>query len=339
MKFDYCIGNPPYQSNTLGDNDKFAPSVFNDFMDAAYQISDKVEMITPAKFLFNAGNTPKKWNDERLHDKHFKVEKYYADSRDVFSGVNIAGGVVIHYRDAQKDYGEIGVFINDDIMASIQNKVVNTDFVSMQQIVITRTAYRLTDRFHEDYPNAVNDLSNGHKYDMSTNIFDRIPYAFVDTLPSEIDATQYYKILGRTNNERAYKFIKKEYVRSTVNTNKYKVVIPKAWDCAMMPIIEAPNVATTETFITVGMFDLKSDVDNCLKYIRTKFARSLLMVLKTTQDLSPEKWAYVPLQDFTSNSDIDWSQSISNIDKQLYKKYGLTDQEIEFIETHVKPME
>lgn len=76
-----------------------------------------------------------------------------------------------------------------------------------------------------------------------------------------------------------------------------------------------------------------------LKYIKTRFARTLLSVLKTTQDITPEKFKYVPLQDFTENSDIDWSKPVSEIDQQLYAKYGLTQEEIDFIETHVKEMD
>ena len=73
-------------------------------------------------------------------------------------------------------------------------------------------------------------------------------------------------------------------------------------------------------------------------YIKTKFARTMLGVLKITQDCPGPKWKYVPLQDFTSSSDIDWSKSISEIDQQLYKKYGLSEEEINFIETNVKEM-
>lgn len=75
-----------------------------------------------------------------------------------------------------------------------------------------------------------------------------------------------------------------------------------------------------------------------MKYIKTKFARCLLGILKATQHNPPEKWAYIPLQDFTNESDIDWSRPIPEIDQQLYKKYGLDDDEIEFIESHVKEM-
>lgn len=75
-----------------------------------------------------------------------------------------------------------------------------------------------------------------------------------------------------------------------------------------------------------------------MKYILSKFARILLGILKVTQGNKPETWSYVPLQDFTAHSDIDWSKSVAEIDQQLYRKYDLTADEIEFIETHVKEM-
>ena len=100
-----------------------------------------------------------------------------------------------------------------------------------------------------------------------------------------------------------------------------------------------PQIGYTQSFIGVGSFTNEEEAISAKKYISSKFARTMLGILKITQDNPPEKWIYVPLQDFTSKSDIDWSQSISDIDIQLYKKYGLDDKEIEFIESHVKEME
>ena len=88
-----------------------------------------------------------------------------------------------------------------------------------------------------------------------------------------------------------------------------------------------------------GPYTLKREEPSILKYVKTKFVRALLGILKITQDNPPEKWAYVPLQDFTASSDIDWSKSIADIDRQLYRKYNLDDAEIEFIESHVKGMD
>ena len=142
-----------------------------------------------------------------------------------------------------------------------------------------------------------------------------------------------------------YKYIKKDYVNTVKNLNKYKIFLPKANGIGVLgeilssPILSEPGVGATETFLSIGCFDRKEECEAALKYIKSKFARTLLAVLKTTQDITPEKWQFVPLQDFTENSDIDWSKSIHEIDLQLYRKYDLDDGEIEFIESHVKEMD
>lgn len=91
--------------------------------------------------------------------------------------------------------------------------------------------------------------------------------------------------------------------------------------------------------MSIGNFKNINDVYNLNKYIKTKFMRAMLSVLRVTQDVTPSKFEYVPLQDFTEKSDIDWTKSIREIDKQLYKKYNLSKEETDFIETNVKEME
>jgi type II restriction enzyme len=97
-------------------------------------------------------------------------------------------------------------------------------------------------------------------------------------------------------------------------------------------------VGYTQSFIGIGSFSTVDEANAALKYIKSKFARTMLGILKITQDNNRETWKYVPLQDFTSASDIDWSKPVPEIDRQLYAKYGLDEKEIEFIETHVKEM-
>ena len=103
--------------------------------------------------------------------------------------------------------------------------------------------------------------------------------------------------------------------------------------------IGTPLIGYTQTFISFGSFETVDVANNCMKYIKSKFARTLLGILKVTQNNSKDTWRLVPLQDFTSASDIDWSQSIDDIDEQLYSKYNLTDEEIEFIERNIQPMD
>ena len=105
------------------------------------------------------------------------------------------------------------------------------------------------------------------------------------------------------------------------------------------PLVGEPLVGHTQTFISFGAFDNREEAENLLKYIKTKFARTMLGTLKITQSNKKDTWRNVPLQNFTNNSDIDWSQSIAQIDQQLYKKYGLDEREIKFIEEKVRAME
>ena len=343
MKFDYVIGNPPYQDETLGDNKGFAPPVYNKFLDASYEIADKVEMIHPARFLFNAGKTAKVWNEKMLNDVHLKVLYYEPDSSKVFSNTDIKGGVAITYRDGNAEFGAIGSFTPYNELNDILHRVKNhKSFVSIEKIVITSFAYHYTDRLHEDYPDAASRLSKGHAYDLKSNAFDRLSDVYQDEKPD--DGHDYIRIFGRQNNERTYKFIRRDYVNNVANLDKYKLFMPKAngtgafGEVLTLPEISEPGVGATESFVSIGLFDTAEECDNLLKYIKSRFMRAMLGVVKITQDLTPSKWKYVPLQDFTAHSDIDWSKSVAEIDRQLYRKYDLTADEIEFIETHVKEM-
>lgn len=178
---------------------------------------------------------------------------------------------------------------------------------------------------------------------MSTNIFERLPQIFFDEKPN--DGEEYIQILGRANNERVYKYVRKDYINTVSNLDKYKIFLPKANGIGVLgevlsaPILCGPGVGSTKTFLSIGAFGEIGEAEAALKYVKTKFARALLGVLKTTQDITPEKWKCVPLQDFSESSDIDWDTSIANIDRQLYSKYRLSEEEINFIESKVKEME
>ena len=135
MKFDFVIGNPPYQDNTSGDNETYAPPIYHLFMDTAYSISDKVELIHPARFLFNAGSTSKDWNKKMLNDPHFKVLYYEQDSSKVFANTDIKGGIAITYRSASDNFGVIEMFTSFPELNSILQKVYNhIEFQSIMQM-------------------------------------------------------------------------------------------------------------------------------------------------------------------------------------------------------------
>lgn len=147
-------------------------------------------------------------------------------------------------------------------------------------------------------------------------------------------------MLGNIKNERCYRWFRKDYIAKVDNLEKYKVIVPKAnGSGAIGEVLSTPLIGYTETYISIGATDNLEEAKATLKYVKTKFARIMLGILKVTQNNPRETWKYVPMQDFTENSDIDWSKSVSEIDKQLYSKYNLSDEEIEFIETKVKSME
>lgn len=149
MKFDFIIGNPPYQDETLGDNKGYAPPIYHLFMDAAYQVADKVELIHPARFLFNAGSTPKSWNEKMLNDKHFKIISYQQASGQIFPATDIKGGIAISYRDCQQKFDAIETFVVFEELRSIMYKVRHAYSKSLSNQVYPAESYKLTDKLQD----------------------------------------------------------------------------------------------------------------------------------------------------------------------------------------------
>lgn len=339
MKFDFVIGNPPYQEEVEGTSDR---PIYNGFMDAAYTVSDRVELITPARFLFNAGKTPKVWNQKMLADPHLKVLYYEQESDKIFPNTDIKGGVVITYRDAKESFGAIDVFTSFDELRSIRAKI--QPFLvhgSITDIMLLQNRFDLTTLYQDfpDYPSLIS--SDGKERRIVSSSFEKLS-VFKSEKASD-DDVQILGIIGA--NRRQYRWISKKYVEDNGNLYKWKVFVPKSngsgaiGDVLSTPLIGQPLIGHTQSFISVGNFKTEYEAIACMKYIKSKFARTMLGILKITQDNPPEKWKYVPLQDFTPTSDIDWTKSIPEIDQQLYKKYGLSHDEIAFIESHVKEME
>ena len=339
MKFDYAIGNPPYQEEAAGTCTSDRP-IYNDFMDGSFDVAEKVELITPARFLFNAGATPKGWNKKMLSDPHFKVLEYIQKSDEVFANTDIKGGVAITYRDVSRDFGEIGTFTSFSELNTLLKKVECVTNLSISDIVSNRGMYRFSPKAYEEQPHELKKASDAR---ISTNAFKEMPSLFTEEKPN--DKHDYFQMYGNLKGERVYRWFRLDYVVRVENLKKYKVMLPKAngsgaiGEVLSTPIIGTPMTGFTETFISIGAFDHRKEAEACLKYIKTKFARTMLGVLKITQDNTKPVWKKVPLQDFSSKSDIDWTVDISEIDKQLYKKYKLSKDEIKFIEEKVRAME
>ena len=276
-----------------------------------------------------------------LDDTHLKVKYYEQNSANVFANTDIKGGVAIVYRDNHQIFGGIGVFTHHDELNSIVTKTAKIGEMDFSTIVQPQGIYRFSDLFFTKFPQAEQMQGQGTKNKIVSKSFSQMDFAFHPrkTISAEV------RMLGLVGNKREYKWISRKYLVLPESFDKYKVIIAETNNTGVLgetlsnPLIGSPNLAHTDTFLTIGAFDTETEADAVLKYIKTKFVRVLLGVLKVTQHNSRSTWSKVPLQDFTPQSDVDWTQSIPDIDRQLYKKYGLNKKEIAFIEEKVRPME
>lgn len=207
-RFDYCVGNPPYNEEFggTGDNETFASPVYHTFMDAAYKVADKVELIHPARFLFDAGRTPKAWNEKMLQDDHFKVIEYIENANDVFSNTEIKGGVAISYHDAKKIFDPIRIFTAHKELDGIIHRVPS-DSPKISEIFYVQTKFNL-DALYKDHPKYRKIIgSDGTDKRFRSNTFTKIDI-FTDKPKSKTDIC----IIGVINNKRINKYIDRRYV-------------------------------------------------------------------------------------------------------------------------------
>lgn len=338
-KFDVIIGNPPYQEETAGDN-RQSKSIYNLFMDSAYKIGHVVELITPARFLSLSGATPKKWDKKILNSEKIKINYFNADSDKIFSNVDIKGGVVVTYYQDNAHFDPIGVFIPQKQLQQIYKKVSKETHETVSDHVYSPDSFRFNNKMFEENQKLKSRTDESHAKAVASSVFTRYPEIF-----SKKPFTNSVGVIGRKNNQRIELYIKKDYLKDPGDLQEYKVLIPgasgtgKFGEPLAKPIIAKPLEAHTQTFLAIAGLRTEKEANFLLNYIRTKFFRTLLFVMKTTQNNQAKRtWSLIPWQNFTSNSDIDWTRSISEIDQQLYKKYKLSDDEIKFIETHVKEM-
>ena len=343
-KFYAVVGNPPYQGENNSNGRK--PPIYNDFMDAAYQVGQIVELVTPGRFLFNAGQTPTRWNEKMLADKHLKVLAYESDASKVFAGTDIKGGIAITLRDEGRDYGALGVFTVYHELNSIIKKVnqIEGDGLRLDSLIASQRCYKFSDVFYReqaDDPVVKEALEKGVRIKIVSSLMQKLPRVFLD---KEVPTDDEVLFFGRIDNRRQARCLARRYLQQNEYLDAYKLLIPEANNSGVYgetladPLVSKPGEGTSDTFLNVGPFNTLQEVEHLKKYYKTKFFRSLLGAKKVTQHSPSQVWRTIPLQDFTSSSDIDWSKSIAEIDQQLYRKYGLDADEIEFIESHVKEM-
>lgn len=338
-KFFAVIGNPPYQETVEG-NGRANP-LYPAFIDESQRVGERVELITPARFLFNAGQTKKSWNDKMLSDPHLKVLMYKPDGTEVFPNTDIKGGVAVTHWDETTAGEPIGLFIADENLRSINKKVSSAMSESLSSIITGAVPYRFSNAVREEHPELVDEI--GRSFDLRTNVLDKLDgKLFYIDRPN--DCSEYVRIFGLHNGRRSSMWIDRRYIEVPDNFARYKLLVPKAIGSGEFGerfpelVVAPPEMGHTQSFVSMGALDKEADAEALCAYLKTKFARAMLGILKVTQDVTPRVFGRVPLQDFTSGSDIDWAKPVPDIDRQLCAKYGLTTDEASFIDSHVKEM-
>ena len=280
-----------------------------------------------------------------LNDEHVYVARYESDSRIMFPSVALSSSIVITVRDIKNIYKPIKKFYQDENVRNVVNKVVNhNNFSSIVSDIFLQTKFNL-DALYKDYQNVREKIGTERR--LITSILQNGYDFFVKEKTNENEI----KIYGNNKNGKLTSmFIDKKYISiSDNNLCGWKIILAAtngaAGNLGKQPvnIIGEPriienNAGFTQTFISIGNYNCKREVACLEKYLRTKFVRYLIGSLKATQRLNKEVFDNVPIQDFTNQSDIDWTKSINEIDKQLFDKYDLSDEEREHIKISIKEM-
>ena len=347
MKFDAIVGNPPYQETISGaeENSSLSKQLFPYFIMTSISVkSQYVSLITPSRW-FTGDAQDKSFLKLRLFIKdnnHISHLFNYRDESKVFKNVSIAGG--INYFLYNNEYngdvlftecnGEtissvkrplfedgLDIIVSMNIMIEILNKIrTHSDFVSLTTMTQGRNAFGIVGKKSE-----LDKIATQNKFDGCVSIrcaHEEIKYTDFKNVTKNQELAKKWKIVTSKGNGGA----------GILTEGKAVAILGKAY-------LSAPMEVCTDSLIPIGSFNTKTEAENLKKYMATKFLRFIVGILKTSQNISQLVYKFVPVQDFTDNSDIDWSKPIPEIDKQLYAKYGLDDGEIEFIESMIKPME
>jgi hypothetical protein len=329
MKFDVIVGNPPYQVMDGGYGVSSKP-VYDKFIDIAIKVNPYyLSMISPSRW-FAGGKGLDDFREKMLNDNRISLLVDYPVASECFPGVDIAGGV--SYFLWNKDHmGDCNVSIRLNGKSSKAKRKLN------QFATFVR---------HNESANIIDKVGALNETPMNEIVSSRKPFGLATNIRPTIEGDiQLY-----WNGGIGY-YNRKDIKTGIELIDKWKVVTSKvSYDHAGQPgkdgmrrvlskiEVLPPKFVCTETYIVVGAFEEKQTADNEYKYLKTKFVRLLISLLSFSQDITKDRFTFVPLQDFTSASDIDWSQSVADIDRQLYAKYGLSDEEVAFIEGMIKGM-
>ena len=333
MKFDVIVGNPPYQLNDGGGTGSSAIPIYHKFIQQAKKLNPRyLTMIVPSRW-FSGGRGLDEFRDEMLKDDRIREIHDFLNASDCFPGVEIKGGVCYFLWD-RDNKGLCKTFThNGNKKVSISERPLletNTEtFVRYNEAI---SILRKVQSFKEESFANIISANDPFGFDIrENNSYKRVKTAFKKESFKNSVAFYY-------NGWRAegLGYIKKDIIQKNIDwIDRYKILIPKAWGVGNMdkdwinPFITGPNSCCTETYLVIGPFPNKKNAEDVIAYTQTKFFHFLVSLIKNTQNAMKKVYQFVPLQNFNEP----WS------DKKLYKKYKLTHEEIEFIESMVRPME
>lgn len=319
MKFDAVVGNPPYQVMDGGSKASATP-VYNYFVEQAKELKPAyVSMIIPARW-YSGGRGLDAFRESMLHDHRIRQLFDYSDSNDCFAGVDIAGGICYFLWDENHNGScEVVNFHNGARYETLRQLDDNKVFVRYgQALSILNKVQQQTTEFYDS------KVSSQKPFGLRTYV-----------APTEDGDIQlrYNKGIGPFKRELvtgALDWIDKWKVIMSYLTYDHAGRADKDGKRRIFSTMEVlpPKVVCTETYIVVDTFDSEIEANNLLQYLKTKFVRFLVAQVTTTQHISKANFTLVPIQDFSKA----WT------DAELYEKYGLTDEEIAFIESMIKPM-
>ncbi len=351
MKINAIVGNPPYQVSQASDinanNRAMAGAIYPLFVDAAAKLNPNfVSMITPSRWMTKNGRgVSNEWVDKMLNGNHFISIFDFTSASDCFNNVEIKGGV--NYFLYSPNYSGPCTFVS----VKSQERMASTNFLNdsnvgfiIRDAVAQKIISKVQDQSTESFMSLVGpntlfcDCAKGI---LNTN-WDKYSIN-----PSPDHTIKYY--LNKKAVSCGFAWIKpSDMIKSYEVVPLHKVYIPEAAGTGNdnqilgTPFYGEPGSICSQTYICIGYKPDKqlSEVEchTVIKYLRTKFLRYLVSIKKNTQHGFAQVYQLVPMQDFTSKSDIDWSKSIPEIDQQLYTKYGFSEEEIAFIEAMIKPM-
>jgi len=323
MKFDVIIGNPPYQlsnsGQTIGTVGPSSP-IYHLFIQQAKKLNPRyLSMIIPARW-FTGGKGLDKFREEIITDRRIRKMVNYIKSSECFSGANIAGGVCYFLWDRDNP--------GDCEFSSVEGNKLS---VSMRPLL--EPGLDVLIRCNEAIP-IIRKIREKNEDIFMKYVSVQTPFGIYSTVKGKNSPfTDSIKMYGyKTVSHIDHSIIKsnREWV------NQWKVYISKAYTCDVIPalvinkpILGALGTCCTQTYLVVGPFESEEVCKNVMLYINTKFFRFFVMQLKTTQNAPRKVYSLVPMQDFSRP----WT------DEDLYKKYGLTEEEITFIESMVRPRE